>query len=258
MRMAAISQKASLEDVLPLLSRNVFMQGYQQGNPTEYLVLLYRYVEQARELQVLAGSKGTIHVNNCDDAGTLVQILGYRIREGCGQKTFYLETANPERAFLTIDSGFPLTELELALQEGKPFSYVYPTTAVPVMFHESDWTVLSPAKKRSVGNLIEVLVNNPDIARLYWALAKNDTATRTALHQAPGLRALLPFGSILDFYGGEISIRSGHVIVPGGRNAESGWRELVGASPGSPSDFVSNLLATDQGWMACTSMFCRE
>ncbi len=250
MRMAAISQKASLEDVLPLLSRNVFMQGYQQGAPTEYLVLLYRYVEQARELQILAGSKGTIRVNNCDDAGTLVQILGYRIREGCGQKTFYLETANPERAFLTIDSGFPLTELELALQEGKPFTYAYPTTAVPVMFHESDWTVLSPAKKRTVGNLIEVLVNNPDIARLYWALAKNDATTRAALHQAPGLRALLPFGPVLDFYGGEISIRSGHVIVPGGRNAESGWKELVGANPGSPSEFVTNLLSIDQGWLA--------
>jgi hypothetical protein len=250
LRMAAISQKAPLEDVLPLLSRNVFMQGYQQGTPTEYLVLLYRYVEQARELQILAGPKSTIRVTNCDDAGTLVQILGYRIREGCGQKTFYLETANPERAFLTIDSGFPLTELELALQEGKPFTYSYPTTAVPVMFHEADWTVLSPARKRTVGNLIEVLVNNPDIARLYWALTKNDTATRTALHQAPGLRVLLPYAAVLDFYGGEISVRSGHVIVPGGRNAEGGWKELVGASPGSPSDFVSHLLATDQGWLA--------
>ena len=250
MRMAAISQKAPIEDVLPLLSRNIFMQGYQQGAPTEYLVLLFRYVEQARELQILAGPKSTLHVNNCDDAGTLVQILGYRLRDTCGQKTFYLETANPERAFLTIDSGFPLTELEQALQEGRPFNYVYPTTAVPVMFQESDWTVLSAPKRRSVGNLIEVLVNNPDIARLYWALSKNDSSTRVALHQAPGLRSLLPYGPILDFYGGEISIRSGHVIVPGGRNAEGGWRELVGASPGSPSDFVTHLLSTDNGWLA--------
>ena len=42
MRMAAISQKVTPEDVLPLLSRNVFMQGYQRGTPTEFLLLLGR------------------------------------------------------------------------------------------------------------------------------------------------------------------------------------------------------------------------
>ena len=52
-------------------------------------------------------TSNTIRVRSCDDAGTLVQILGYRLREGCGSKNFFLETANPERAFLTIDSGFP-------------------------------------------------------------------------------------------------------------------------------------------------------
>jgi hypothetical protein len=117
MRMAAISQKVSPTDVLPLLARNVFMQGYQRNVPTEFLILLGRYVDQARELQILAGDSNTIHVTNCDDAGTLIQILGYRLREGCGQKNFYLDTANPEKAFLTIDSGFPLTDLEEALQK---------------------------------------------------------------------------------------------------------------------------------------------
>src|SRR5438876_971436 len=66
MRMAAISQKVTPEDVLPLLSRNVFMQGYQRGTPTEFLLLLGRYVQQARELQILAGTKYTIRVDNCD------------------------------------------------------------------------------------------------------------------------------------------------------------------------------------------------
>ena len=82
LRMAAVSQKVAPVDVLPLLSRNIFMQGYQRGTPTEFLLLLDRYVQQARELQILAGANDTIHVTNCDDAGTLVQILGYRVREG--------------------------------------------------------------------------------------------------------------------------------------------------------------------------------
>jgi hypothetical protein len=130
--MAAISQKVAPEDVLPLLARNVFMQGYQRGTPTEFLLLLDRYIQQARELQILAGDSYTIRVRGCDDAGTLVQILGYRLREGCGSKNFFLETANPERAFLTIDSGFPLTELEESLQKGFPFLYPYAPSQVPV------------------------------------------------------------------------------------------------------------------------------
>ena len=149
MRMAAISQKVPNDEVLPLLSRNVFMQGYQRGTPTEYLRLLDRYVQQARELQILAGPSETIHVTNCDDAGTLVQILGYRMRDECGQKNFFLETANPERAFLTIDSGFPLTDLEEALQKGIPFTYAYPVSRVPVLFRESDWLTLSAGQKKA-------------------------------------------------------------------------------------------------------------
>src|ERR1700733_2291199 len=147
LRMAGISQKVSKDDVLALLARNVYLRGYQQNTPTEFLILIDRYVAQARELQVLAGSNSTIRVAGCDDAGTLVQILGYRLREGCGQKNFTLETANPERAFLTIDSGFPLVELEEALQKDSAFTYRYPTSRVPVLFHESDWIGLSTQKR---------------------------------------------------------------------------------------------------------------
>jgi hypothetical protein len=138
LRMAGISQKAPKDDVLALLARNVYLRGYQQNNPTEFLLLIDRYVSQARELQILAGHNNTIRVAGCDDAGTLVQILGYRLHEGCGQKGFTLETANPERAFLTIDSGFPLVELEEALQKQIPFTYSYPASRVPSLFHEGD------------------------------------------------------------------------------------------------------------------------
>src|ERR1700722_7066836 len=78
MRMAAISQKAPADEVLPLLARNVYVQGYQQGTATEYLILLDRYVQQARELQILAGSSHTIRVRKCDDAGTVIPFLGVR------------------------------------------------------------------------------------------------------------------------------------------------------------------------------------
>src|SRR3954463_13964031 len=51
MRMAGISQKATSEEVVPLLARNVFLLGYEGPSshvrPTEFLILLSRYVQQA-------------------------------------------------------------------------------------------------------------------------------------------------------------------------------------------------------------------
>lgn len=251
LRMAGISQKVSPEDVLPLLARNAYLQGYESGRETEFLLLLDRYVHQARELEALANANsGTISVTNCEEAIALIQVLGYRLRENCGQKNAILYTANPERAFLTIDSGFPLTALEEALQKGKPFNYPFPQTPVPVIFNENDWVNASPEKRRTGGSLIDLLINDPSVARLYWAFSKIDLETRQSLDQSPGLRKLLPYGPVLDFYGSQIWIRSGHVVVPGGSNAEKGWRDLVGASPDSPGDFVVHLISKDTGWLA--------
>ncbi|HEX7157740.1 MAG TPA: hypothetical protein VF214_01905 [Edaphobacter sp.] len=250
LRMAGISQKAPADQVLPLLARNVFIQGYQVGKPTEFLVLLQRYVQQAQELQILAGSKGAIHVSGCDDSGTLLQILGYRVLRGCEDKNTILSTADPEKAFITIDSGFPLAALEEALQKGAPFDYPYPSTRVPVLFRESDWIALSSGRKRGGGTLINTLLRDPEIARLYWAMAKIETNTANSLQHSPGLPKLLPYGPLLDFYGSQLRISSGRLVVPGGKEAEPAWRDLAGASPEAPGEFVLHLVAKDNGWLA--------
>ena len=57
LRMAGISQKIPPESVLPLLARSVYFLGYRQGHETEFLLLLQRYIHQARELEALAGPK---------------------------------------------------------------------------------------------------------------------------------------------------------------------------------------------------------
>src|SRR5215813_2413224 len=112
LRMAGISQKVSSDEILPLVARNVYVQGYEGwqegGRATEFLILLGRYVNQARELADLAGPDSTIRVPSCDQAAPLLRILGYRMRSACGQHDAWLITENAERAFLTTDSGFPL------------------------------------------------------------------------------------------------------------------------------------------------------
>src|SRR5947199_3750112 len=68
LRMAGISQQIPLDEVLPSLSWSVETQGFEGlTRPTEYLVLLRRYVVQAKELSELAGDQGAIRVSNCDE-----------------------------------------------------------------------------------------------------------------------------------------------------------------------------------------------
>jgi len=251
--MAGISQKVAPEEVLPLLSRNVFTQGYQAGSQvTEFLVLLRRYAVQARELASLAEKNGMVlRVTGCDDAGPLLEILGYRVRPNCGQPGTSLQTQDAERAFLAIDSGFPLTALERTLQGGKPFEFAYSSEAVPVLFSESDWTRLSKKNlKENSRDLLDTILNDASIARLYWALSRIDSETGRRMHDSLGLGRLLPYAAVLDFYGREICISDGRVLVPGGRQAEPTWKELVGADPSNPDSFVIKLLAKDRGWLA--------
>jgi len=253
LRMAGISQGVKPEEVMPLLSRNVFMQGYRgSSKPTEFLILLRRYVAQARELENLAAGNGmTIRVSNCDEAKPLLRILGYRTLENCGDPHTSLQTEDPERAFLSIDSGFPLPELELTLQGGKPFEYPFYSSSVPVMFAESAWTMASRRNHReSSKDLIDTILSDQAMARLYWSLSKLDPETSRALQQTIGIGKLLPYAAVLDFYGRGLCISGGRVVVPGGVDAESGWKDLVGASPSSPASFVERLLARDKGWMA--------
>ena len=244
LRMAGISQKASLDEILPLLAQEVDKRGYVDGKPTEFLTLLKRYIQQARELATLAGPQAVIRASNCEEAKPLLAILGYRPKQACGPNTA-LQTAEPDRAFLTIDSGFPLVELEQALQSGKPFVLPYSSTQVPVLFTVSDW-----AGADNSSDVIDSLIRDPGLARLYSAMDQMDTETALTLRQSPGLKKLIHYANVLDFYGSHIYIRSGHVSVPGGALAEPAWKDLVGASADNPSEFAVRLADKDEGWLA--------
>jgi hypothetical protein len=250
LRMAGMRQRVSPTEVLPILARNVVLHGYQTRRATEYLILLRRYFHQAKELADLAGPDGNIRVNGCKEAEPLLRVLGYRTQGECGGTGLTLVTADPQRAFLTIDSGFPLLDLEEALQNTLPFVCPYAGSAVPVLFAPGDWTALTKESGKSDRDLVESLLYEADLARLYWALSRIDPETRAELKRDVGLANLLPLAPALDFYGSQICIRGGALVVPGGRNAEKEWQGLVGANPRTPAEFIPQLLKKDRGWLA--------
>jgi hypothetical protein len=144
--MAAISSDLTPEEVLGALARNVVTNGYQASHSndaleqTEYLKLVHRYLSEARELEKLGGADKTIKVETCESesAGELLKVLGYRMRGGCGSEVV-LETVNASRAFLTTDSGFPLSELEQALRTNRPFIYDFHPAVVGVLYGPDYW-----------------------------------------------------------------------------------------------------------------------
>lgn len=248
LRMAGISQKVSLDEVMPMLAHGLSLQGYKGGSQTEFLRLLARYVHLATQVRSFSDANGMIHIADCADASRLIEVLGYRARGTCGQRDFAFVTADAERAFLTIDSGFPLTALEEALEKSEPFDYQFPASRVPIFYTGKDWTALAASTRKPGSDLLDMLLHDRTLDRLYWALAKCDQETRVALKQSLGLKKLLTLAPEFELYGGEIRVHSGMIDLPAG--SEKSWQDLVGENPGSPESFVTHLLTRDHGWLA--------
>jgi len=253
-RMAALAPDTSPEDVLPALARNVVTNGYQASGSnqileqTEYLKLVVRYLSQARELEKLADSSGAIKIETCDSSqtGELLRVLGYRMRGGCGSEVV-LETLNASRAFLTIDSGFPLAELEQDLRTNRPFSYDFKPTQVPMLYTQDYWL---SAKDRQGQEFIDAFLSDPSLCRLYLGLSKLDPAASEELRRSTTVQRIRAYAHVLDFYGGMFQVLNGRAVVPGGARSERAWAELAGASPDKPGPFFERLIMRDDGWLA--------
>jgi hypothetical protein len=253
-RMAALSPDLGAEDLLPALARNIVTNGYQATNSaegleqTEYLKLVVRYLSQARELEKLSGAQKQIRIETCESGQTadLLRVLGYRMRGGCGSEVV-LETVNATRAFLTIDSGFPLAELEQSLRTNRPFVYDFKPTEVPVLYGPEYWL---SARDKQQGEFIDVFIADPALCRLYLGLSKLEPHTAEELRKAMPVQRLKANAHVLDFFGGMFEIRNGKAIVPGAPRSTKAWGDLASTSPDNGPAFLEKLITKDDGWLA--------
>jgi len=254
-RMAAISPDIAPDDVMSALAHNVTLNGYAAGHggeslePTEFLKLVMRYLTQSRELEKLAGAEKILTVPTCESpvTGDLLRILGYRMRGGCGSD-LALETVNPSRAFLTIDSGFPLSELEAALRTNRAFTLDYHPARVPI-FYTADYWQPAAAGQKPV-EFIDYFLNEPTVCRLYTATAALDPETAAQMHKDLPVGKAKIYAHVLDFFGTMFELRDGKAIVPGGARSEKAWADLVGVAPDKGAAFFERLVEKDDGWLA--------
>jgi hypothetical protein len=253
-RMAALAPDVHPEDLMSALARNIVTNGYQATasnealEQTEYLKLVIRYLTQARELEKQAGADKVIKIDSCESSQTndLLRVLGYRMRGACGSDVV-LETVNATRAFLTIDSGFPLAQLEQSLRTSRPFVYDYKPTEVPVLYGPEYWL---SAKEKQTGDFLDFIIGDPSLCRLYLGMAKLDPQTADDLKKTVAIQKIRAFAHVLDFYGSMFEIRDGKAVVPGGARTEKAWAELVGVAPDKGAAFFERIIARDDGWMA--------
>lgn len=255
LRMAALSTDEAAGGLLTALAKNVVTGGYRATRgteslqKTEYLKLLEQYLSQARELRSLAGADGTLDIPQCESAETaqLLKILGFRIRNECGPDAV-LETVNPSRAFLSIDSGFPLADLELAYRREEPFSMPFADTKLPVLFGADYW--ISAAGKQAQGEFIDTFLNDPALARLYLAMVSIHRPTANALKDQIEVERILAFAPVLDFFGGTFEVREGRAMVRGNSATVRAWEKLADAKVESGAEFYQRLIEADDGWLA--------
>ncbi len=249
-RMAALSPDVHPEDLLPAMARNVVTNGYQAANnnealdQTEYLKLVVRYLVQARELEKLSGADKVIKIEQCESAQTaeILKIIGYRMRGGCGAEVV-LETVNATKAFITIDSGFPIANLEQALRTNRPFIYDFKPTAVPVLYGPDYW--LGTVKEKQ-GDFIDMFLSDPALCRMYLGLSKLDPQTAEELRKNTAASRLKAYAHVLDFFGSMFQIRNGKAVVPG---PVKGWIDLVGVNPDQGAQFFDRMISKDDGWL---------
>ena len=254
-RMAAISPEAEPDELLASLSHNIVLNGYSASRgsdslePTEYLKLLLRYLAQAREIENLAGAGKIVHIEMCESAqtGDLLRVLGYRMRGGCGSD-LVLETVNASRAFITIDSGFPLSDLEEALRTNRPFMLDYHPSRIPILFSSEYW--IQDMAKKETGDFIDSFLGDPTLCRLYSALSALDPDTADQIRKDMPAQKAKAYAHVLDFFGGMFEIRGGKVAPPGGARSEKAWQDLVGVPPERGAAFIERLFAKDDGWVA--------
>ena len=170
--MAALSPDLAPEELLGGLARNVVTNGYQASassdslDQTEYLKLVFRYLSQARELEKLAADTEPRHQDRELRIRQRRAIFCACSATGCAAdagREVVLETVNATRAFLTIDSGFPLAQLEQSLRTNRPFEYDFQPTQVPVLYGKEYWL---GAQEKHGGEFIDVFLSDPALCRL--------------------------------------------------------------------------------------------
>ena len=117
---------------------------------------------------------------------------------------------------------------------------------VPLPLTPDVWTNVILETATDQPALVSAILQDRTAALVYYGLSALDDQTLRWV--ASDRRTLLHFRKhpeIFAAFGRSVRIRDGRVIVPGGPDAESLWRSVIGIDPASANAFVERLIAGD-------------
>lgn len=168
-----------------------------------------------------------------DHAQKILHLLGWRIVRA--KNNVLIEIGIDEDAAVrqTFASALGIDELSIKqqLEDGQTVTFTILDERASVVFDEPFWfsaILRQPQLRRS---LLEEMLENPQVTRLYMALAGMNDETRRAVVSSINPDELLKQSQRLSFYGSSIAIEAGRVVLPGGDQAAGAWNKLAEVSP---------------------------
>lgn len=135
-----------------------------------------------------------------------------------------------------------------ALKAGKPYALEITDEWAPVYPSERLWREAFYPKESEPGGIAMAMLRQPKVARLYVGMSYLDRKAASELLSAVNVTTLAQrYADLVYNHSVALAVQDGHAVVPGGRNAESIWASLAGATPAQPGAFFSALLQQNNG-----------
>jgi len=184
--------------------------------------------------------------------------LGFKVKGEAG--SFSTERKEDERSvrrqtFLDrLDT--PLSVFLSKLKAGEKVTIASSDEGAPFPFGLAAWRDTLDEPKLSTAEAFLYFVKNVQASRMLVALHALDPDTRDGLRglfrdgKGRSLGWRLLYEKALDAFcrfPEALTLRGGHFVLPGGKEAEAIWADIVGVSPGNRLEFLTALYQTDSG-----------
>jgi hypothetical protein len=184
--------------------------------------------------------------------------IGFKVK-GEGRAFTTVQRDDPQslrrQSFLDM-LGMPLTVFLKKLREGEIVSVASPDQTVPLPFGLAAWRETLREPRLSAGEAFLYFVKNVDASRMLVALHALDADTRDELRglirdeKGRNLGWRILYEKALDTFSrfpDALMIRDGRFVLPGGKEAEAIWTDILGTSPSDRPAFLTALYTTDLG-----------
>jgi hypothetical protein len=184
--------------------------------------------------------------------------LGIRVKGD--SRTFTMERRDDARSIRRqgcVEAlGIPVSAVIARLKAGEKVEIAAPNGTAPLPFGLAVWRDTLEDPSLSAAGAFVAFVKNVRASRMLVALHAIDPETREELRttfrdgRGRALAWRILYEKVLDAFGRypeALMLRDGRFVLPGGKEAEPVWAEIVGVSPSDRLAFLPALFQTDSG-----------